>query len=398
MVKHEWGGTETVIVEISKHQLQRGFRPEIYTSLALAETKAEEICGILTHRFGYTYTRLGLSGENKQRLDKRGGDLYSLSLFLRLLFCPRPTVFHIHTLGRIGAMTRLVSRMRGVPYIVSIHGGAVDLPSELIEEIIRPLKGTFNWGKPLDIILRKNRVLDDADGIVCLGIGEMDGITRKYPNKKTIQLPNGVDPEKFSIGSKERFREKYNIPSSSRIILSVASFYSQKNQLLLIESFAKLRHEGHDVTLVLVGVVYDYAYLQDIIDAVTGHELNDAVFIIKNLDFDGPELSDCYAACDIFVHPSKYEAFGIVILEAWAAGKPVICAAVGGIKSFVFDGENGLFFDLDSSADLFDKIRLVMYDDTLRDKLTKGGIDSVRSYQWDNITDQLLAFYQTVQK
>ncbi len=396
MVREEWGGTETVIVEISKKQKERGFDPEIYTSLALSNRRSEDVCGIATHRFGYTYTRLGLSRENRKLLDKRGGDLYSLAMFVKLLVCNNAMVLHLHTAGRIGALVRLVARLKGIPYVVSIHGGAIDIPKELVDQIVKPLKGSFNWGKPFDILLRKNRVLDDASGIICLGAGEQNRMQEKYPNKKIAYFPNGVDINKFRSGSREHFFRKHGIPADSRVILSVASFYSQKNQLLLVNSFAKLRREGEKITLVMVGVVYDDKYFREILEAIAEHKIADSVVLIQNLDFDDPELSDCYAAADVFVHTSRYETFGIVILEAWAAGKPVICAPVGGIKSFVEDRENGLFFDLEKPDDLTDKMRTLLADEALQKKLVNNGSQAVEKYSWDVITDQLLDFYRDV--
>lgn len=396
MVREEWGGTETVIVEISKKQKERGYDPEIYTSLALSSRRLEQVCGIATYRFGYTYTRLGLTRENRKLLDKRGGDLYSLAMFFKLLFCRNAMVIHLHTAGRVGALVRLVARLKGIPYVVSIHGGAIDIPKELVDQICKPLKRSFNWGKPLDILLSKNRVLDDASGIICLGTGEQARMQEKYPDKKIAYFPNGVDLEKFRAGSREHFFRKHGLPNDSRVILSVASFYSQKNQLLLVHSFAELRREDPSLTLVLVGVVYDDNYYREILEAIAEHKIADSVVLIQNLGFDDPELSDCYAAADIFVHTSKYETFGIVILEAWAAGKPVICAPVGGIKSFVEDGKNGLFFDLDTPDDLTGKMRLLLADGGLRTTLVENGSKSVEKYSWDLITDQLLDFYREV--
>ena len=396
MVREEWGGTETLIVEISRKQLERGYEPEIYTSLALSDRRSEHVCGILTRRFAYTYTRLGLSAENRKLLDKRGGDLYSPSMFISLLLCKSAVVIHLHTAGRVGALVRLVAKLKGIPYVVSIHGGAIDIPKELVDQIVKPLKRTFNWGKPLDLLLRKNRVLEDASGIICLGAGELNSMREKFPGKKVAYLPNGVDLQKFRSGSREQFLQMHRLPRDTRILLSVTSFYGQKNQLLLIESFARLRREQPDVILVLVGVVYDDEYFQKMRAAIASHQLEDAVVIIQNLGFDDPALSDCYAAADIFVHTSKYETFGIVILEAWAAGIPVICAPVGGIKTFVEDRGNGLFFNLDEPEDLAAKMGELLGDESLRAALVEKASIDVKQYSWDMITDQLLAFYREV--
>jgi len=84
-VRSEWGGTETVILEISRRQKARGLEPVIMTSMALADRREEEIQGVPIRRFSYSYPFLGLSREEKAAMDKKGGNLLSLSLFLALL-------------------------------------------------------------------------------------------------------------------------------------------------------------------------------------------------------------------------------------------------------------------------------------------------------------------------
>lgn len=80
-VAEEWGGTETVILEISRQQQRAGLRPRIVTSMALAKLRHEEIGGIPVHRYPYCYPFFGLSDADRAALDKKGGNLLSISLF-----------------------------------------------------------------------------------------------------------------------------------------------------------------------------------------------------------------------------------------------------------------------------------------------------------------------------
>jgi hypothetical protein len=84
-VAEEWGGTETVILEISRQQQRAGLRPVILTSRALARQAAETIGGVPVKRYPYCYPFLGLSSADRAALDKKGGNLLSLSLFWALL-------------------------------------------------------------------------------------------------------------------------------------------------------------------------------------------------------------------------------------------------------------------------------------------------------------------------
>ncbi|WP_075087103.1 glycosyltransferase family 4 protein [Verrucomicrobium spinosum] len=73
--------------------------------------------------------------------------------------------------------------------------------------------------------------------------------------------------------------------------------------------------------------------------------LADRVILLPGLRNDDRALPDAYAACDAFVLPSRHEPFGIVVLEAWSASRPVIASRVGGLVGLVKDECNGLCFD-----------------------------------------------------
>jgi alpha-maltose-1-phosphate synthase len=113
-----------------------------------------------------------------------------------------------------------------------------------------------------------------------------------------------------------------------------------------------------------------------------------------NLDFDSETLVNAYVASDLFVLPSLYEPFGIVVLEAWAAGKPVICSGVGGLKAFVHDQENGLIFDVNSQEDIVKKILQVLDDKDLAAKLAENGKKTAEEHSWQNITAKLIKLYE----
>ena len=84
-VAEEWGGTETVILEIARQQQLAGAQAEVFTSMALAKRREEAIGGVPVRRFPYCYPFFGLSPEDKAAMDKKGGNLLSLSLFAALL-------------------------------------------------------------------------------------------------------------------------------------------------------------------------------------------------------------------------------------------------------------------------------------------------------------------------
>jgi glycosyltransferase involved in cell wall biosynthesis len=392
-VRSEWGGTETVIIETSRQLENHGYLPEIFTSKALCETEKETVLGIPVKRFSYIYARLGLSKANRLLMDKRGGNVLSFPFLFALMRCKDIKLVHLHTGGRLGAFVRLVSRRRGFPYVISIHGGLLEMPEKQLKELTAPMKGSFNWGKIFDLVLRADRVEKDAAAIICVSKKEQELLAEKYPDKKVLYLGNGVNMEYFASGDAQKFREKYQL-GDKKVILCVASFNPQKNQILLLDAFEKILQKYPGCKLVLIGTVYDQEYYRKVQEKA--EKMPDSVLIVPNLPFDNRTLVNAYAACDLFVLPSFYEPFGIVVLEAWAAGKPVACSGAGGLQAFVRDHENGLIFDVNSADDTAEKILELLDDEDLSTNLAAAGKKTAEEHSWRNITAKLIELYEAL--
>src|SRR5438874_330661 len=110
-VRHEWGGTEAVLAALVNEQRAQGWRPEIHTSLALSDRKREPWNGVPIQRYAYCYPSFGLSAAQRQKLDKKGGNLLSLPLFFSLLRQRAVRLYHAHSLKRIGGAVFTAARM-----------------------------------------------------------------------------------------------------------------------------------------------------------------------------------------------------------------------------------------------------------------------------------------------
>ena len=119
------------------------------------------------------------------------------------------------------------------------------------------------------------------------------------------------------------------------------------------------------------------------------------VTIIPGFQPSSPELVAAYRCADLFVLPSRHEPFGIVVLEAWSAGLPVVAARVGGLEHLVRDGENGLAFDSADLNELIEKCRAARADRELRGRICEGAErDLEENYRWPRIVARLEAFYE----
>ncbi len=259
-VRSEWGGTETVILETGKCLLKKGYHTEIICSKALADEDSDTMEGVKIRRVSYFYPYWGLSRSARRRLDKKGGNLFSFELMRLLLKTPAIDLIHLHTMKRIGGICRYVAGKKGIPYIVSLHGGVYDVPPEESESWTAPTKNAFEWGKLLGWWVGSRRVLEDAAAIICVGLKEKEEIEKRFPGKRVIHLPNGVDTKRFSKGNGANFRKKYDIDLEDTVILTVGRIDPQKHQLFIIRNIPELLKVYPDFHFVFIGSVTNEEY------------------------------------------------------------------------------------------------------------------------------------------
>lgn len=401
-VAEEWGGTETVVLEIARQQQCTGAHPEIITSMALAKRRSESIGGVPVRRFPYSYPFFGLSSADRASMDRKGGNLLSFSLFRSLLTTPNVRLFHAHALNRLGGEVITAARQRRKPSVVTVHGGMFDIPEMEIERMLNPIRGKTEWGKAFGAVFGSRRVLADADQVICVGESEFNKARTRLPHDRIAYLPNGVDSKRFATGDGSAFRVKHQIRPDAFLVLCISRIDAQKNLLLLLESFARFRISQTNSVLVLVGPETQPEYAVKLRHYIAENHLSENVRMVPQLLNDSPDLTNAYQTCDVFVLPSMHEPFGIVVLEAWSAGRPVLVNHVGGLKSLVRHGETGLFIHPGAEATtegLAAQLRLLAFNPSLRVRLGEAGREEARSrYDWSRISQQLESLYQTAEQ
>lgn len=394
-VREEWGGTETVILETSKRLNRQGHPTKIFCANTLATTDSEEMDGISIQRFPYFYPYFGLHPNARAQLDKKGGNLFSWQLLRALQNEKNIDILHLHTGKRVGGIVRYVAKERGIPYVMSLHGGIFDVPTAEAQSWIEPTKGALEWGKLLGMWVGARRVMDDCAAILCVGEQERIQTQKRYPHKNVLHLPNGVDTERFAKGDGAGFRAKHGIHQKARVILTMGRIDPQKNQRFAVSLLPELLRTVPEAHLLCIGHVTNPDYLAQIEQDTAKLGLQDHVTILKGLDSASSELVDAYHSADVFLLPSIHEPFGIVILEAWSAGLPVVASAVGGIPSFVVQGEDGLLFPSMDAHKCMTSLTIALQNHEMAQTLAENGkAKAYREYHWDAITHRLVQIYE----
>jgi len=393
-VSEEWGGTETTILQLCRSMNAKGHDANIFTSLALSNKKTESIQGVKVRRFPYCYPFFGLSDDNILSMDKKGGNMLSLSMLWALLQTRDVDVFHAHTGKRTGGIVRTAARIRKIPYVITLHGGVFDVPEGEMKQMLEPISNRFEWGKPFGALLGSRQVLQDAAAVICVGENECLAAQKAMPNQRVEFLPNGVDGAFFAEGDGSSFRMKHGIAQACKLILCLSRIDYQKNQIGLVESLPAILNEQPDAHLLLIGPVTVASYHKKICERIAQLGIKQHVTLLPGLKPDDQALADAYHAADVFCLPSLHEPFGIVILEAWAAGLPVVASKVGGIPSFTTDGENILHVDLEQKFALAAALIRLLADSDLAKRLASQGYAKARQeYDWETISERLLGIY-----
>lgn len=393
----DWGGTETVILETSRRLVRRGCETEILCTTATDPRRFEVIDGVPVRREPYFYPYIGLSEAAKHRLDRKGGSPFSLGILARLMTAPGVDLIHLHVGNRIGGIGRFAAVRRGIPYVVSVHGGMFDVPPEEVQSWTAPAESALEWGKVLGLMVGSRRVMQDAAAILCVGQREHELTQARFPETRVLHLPNGVDHERFASGDGAGFRRAHGVPEDAFVLLSVARIDPQKNQRLLLEALPRLLAIEPKAHVLLVGNPTDQDYLAQLRSLVRNNRLEPHVTIVPGLPGRSQSLVDAYHAADVFVLPSIHEPFGIVILEAWAAGLPVVASRLGGVANFVAHGSDALLFESARVTELCAAVESLIRSPELREALgTAGRQKAVSQYSWDRIADRLLEVYQEV--
>lgn len=300
-------------------------------------------------------------------------------------------------LWRIGGITSDI-RMCGVDIF---HGLSNELPFGIgragcrtvvtIHDLIfLRLPHTYSF-TAREILKAKTRyACTHADAIVAISERTKADIVELYgiDPAKIHLVYQGCDPI-FSLPVSEddiaRVRQTYGI--TGRYLLSVGTIQQRKNQLACVEA---LRRLPDDVRLVLVGK--GDGYIEKVRKAAVDFELSDRVIFLS--DFPHPLLPTLIKGCSAFLYPSRYEGFGIPILEAMTVGVPVV-AATGSCLEEV-GGDTALYSHPDDYESFASNIQLILSDPAKFRSMVEGGIRRTALFTPEVIASALMDVYRSV--
>jgi alpha-maltose-1-phosphate synthase len=334
----EWGGMETHVDQVTRRLALLGWRPEIHAPQVASGSGAPLDSTVPVQRFQTVAPYLGSA--RKRRVMWESGNVITLDEPLRLLWDRGLPLVHLHTAGRIGGAVRAALRLTKRPYVVSIHGPLLTAQTWQKAALAERASGAVDLGRPFGLLVGARRVLDDAARLITFNEEERVAMTARYGDR-VLRMDQGVDAERLEAGDAQRARERWPQLARGPVLTVVGRLSEVKNQLLALQAFA--RGAPPEAQLVLAGATVEPAYREGLERECRALGLGGRVHFLGNLEAVR-EVPDLLALTTLMLVPSHFEAFGLVVLEAWAAGCPVLMATHFGLAVLAQAiGEPGLF-------------------------------------------------------
>ena len=265
---------------------------------------------------------------------------------------------------------------------------ALDLRDEgVIGEVVRTVHHVDDFISPSLIACQERSILA-PDLVLCVSHPWVQRLAGEFGVQASL-VRNGVDGDRFrpARDAAERAADRAALALGSRLtVLTVGGIEPRKGSLTLLDGFAWLRAlaPDRDPLLLVVGgaTLFDY---RDEIErfAARARQLGVSEHVRVVGTVSPEQLERHYRAADSFAFPSTKEGFGLVALEALAAGLPVVASQLDVFLTFLADGENALLSPAGDGDALGRALARLAHDRDLRDRLVAGGRRVVAAYGWD---------------
>ena len=213
-------------------------------------------------------------------------------------------------------------------------------------------------------------------------------VNNTFPGDYEI-IPNGIDFKHFStdVAPMPQYQDgKINI-------LFVGRLEKRKGLRYLLEAYGKLKWDLPNIRLIVVGPGNPD---KESYRVMSSQNLQDVEFVGR-VSYD--DLPRYYASADIFCSPATgAESFGIVLLEAMSASKPVVASDIEGFRGVMTHGEQGLLVPKKDSNAMAEALGMLARDPELRRKLGGNGNRLAEEYRWEVVAGRVEAYYNTCLK
>lgn len=306
-------------------------------------------------------------------------DLRAWLLLRQLVREHTPDVVHVHS-SKAGALGRLAARNSGPAVVYTPNAfGYLGLPNGAVRRLFRQVERWLGYHA--------------TDALICVSRSELELARRQdiAPDGKLALVENAIAAADFGrLPEKAAARTELGLDPKRPLVGAVGRLAAQKGFSDLVKAARRIVDESPDVQFVLVG---EGEYQRKLQRMIVDNDLQERVILTGFRADVRPVL----AALDVFVLPSLYEGMSYSLMEAMAAGLPVVATNVVGNRDLVVHGESGLLVPPSDPPALSGALLRLLNDPTLRERLGKGAREAARSRPSPRqMADQVMELYRSV--
>lgn len=320
------------------------------------------------------------------------------ALDLPISFAERPA----HRLGLVTSLARWLEAER--IDLLHCHSYKPNISARLAGALLRPrgLRIVAHYHNQYDANWQRDGTLD-LDWLLARQTGAFIAVSGSVRDhmverlgisaKQITTIPNGADIARFQTAqTQQQARRALGLPSDRRIIGLVGRISEQKGQEDLIRAAPSLLAAFPDAHFVFAGAPDEAGHQHHMEGLVRELGVGHAVTFHGFLT----DMAAFYRAIDLLAAPSRWEGFGLMLVEAMAAGAPIVAARVGAIPEVVVEGETALLVPPADPAALAGAIQALLHDPTAMQRFAANGRKRAHRFSWERAGTALDHVYRTL--
>jgi 1,2-diacylglycerol 3-alpha-glucosyltransferase len=295
--------------------------------------------------------------------------------------CKTMDVLHVHHPFITGRIAVRLGKRYGIPVVYTNHTRYDLYAYHYLPVLPQALTQTFleaylpSFTSQCDLVIAPSKGLHD--------------VLRSYGVTSHIEIvPNGIDLEPFRNPRTRHTRAELGLPESAKVMIYVGRIAPEKNLAFLLRAFAVVSQELPETYLLLVG---DGPETDNLRDQAQKSGVGEKVIFTGSVEYE--DVPGYLRTANAFVTASVTEVHPLSVIEAMAAGLPVLGVESPGVGDTVVDGGNGLLSRHDLAEFSLKMFRLMSEND-LRARLVKKALEDSEQYSILNTSQRILGFYE----
>jgi len=315
-------------------------------------------------------------------------------------------IIHVHHPMLMGYIAQYLHKKYGIPIVFTYHTRYEEYlhylkPYDFVQKFylrnssnrLRSIPHNIIFNGSQKLVAVHNRIFTNLCSMVFAPTESMRQYLKENGTYTNIEVvPTGICAEDFNYDAEaaNEIRNKY-LGGRKFLLCTVSRLEKEKNIMFILEGLALLKsRRGDCFCLLLIG---DGSQKEELMSRA------DTLNLTKNIIFTGciehSEIRNYYHASDIFVFASRSETQGIVLLEAMAAGLPVVAVEASGVNDVITDNWNGYITE-PSVSEWEKKLELILDNADMRERMRQNSIKRAREYLASNIAIKVEKLYQSL--